>query len=522
MHLRKPTLSAPALLPLLRLLPALALVLAGPAAAAGWPQLTQLAHSGARVSAAALDLGSGRLIAELHAGERVTPASLTKLAVAAAALERWPVDRVFRTTLMTTAPATTGRLDGDLILQGDGDPSLDDQSLWGLAARLRGAGVLQVTGRLIVHPAPFALVGCETRDRCDALQRSDRSYNAPLGAVGVDFGNWCVLVQPAVAGSPALVRGCGVTRLPIEVEGDVHTVGARGRSTFWVERVTQDGVDRLRVGGDVPEGEPQQLYRAMSDPVLGAGLLLKEMLRELGVNVAGGVVTTNNPPLPSAYALAQTSGLALSEQLGRMLRYSNNYIADVLTLDLAAEHAPQPPDRLAQAASVLSAFVATLPRTRGEGGAHAAAAQTGIGATIVGNGPAGSATTVDPPPLYSGSGLTPENLLSADELVALLARQYRDPRHFPAFYGLLVVPRDAPFAFLRQGSEDWLDRVALKTGSMDDPHSVLGIAGYLRRRDGGFIAFTAIVNGGGQRPRIPLNEALAAARSDVEGLLRQY
>ena len=46
------------------------------------------------------------------------------------------------------------------------------------------------------------------------------------------------------------------------------------------------------------------------------------------------------------------------------------------------------------------------------------------------------------------------------ELASLLAHQYRDTRHFPAFYGGLVVPRDAPFQFLRTGTPAWLDRVA--------------------------------------------------------------
>ena len=78
----------------------------------------------------------------------------------------------------------------------------------------------------------------------------------------------------------------------------------------------------------------------------------------------------------------------------------------------------------------------------------------------------------------------------------MLAHAYRETRRFPTYYGGLVVPRDAPFGFLREGSEAWLDRVALKTGSMDAPHSVLGIAGYLRKRKGGWIAFAAIVNGG--------------------------
>jgi D-alanyl-D-alanine carboxypeptidase/D-alanyl-D-alanine-endopeptidase (penicillin-binding protein 4) len=57
---------------------------------------------------------------------------------------------------------------------------------------------------------------------------------------------------------------------------------------------------------------------------------------------------------------------------------------------------------------------------------------------------------------------------------------------------------------------------------MDVPRSVLGIAGYLRKRDGGWIAFAAIVNGGEARPHVPLREALQAARSDVDELLKKY
>jgi D-alanyl-D-alanine carboxypeptidase/D-alanyl-D-alanine-endopeptidase (penicillin-binding protein 4) len=197
-------------------------------------------------------------------------------------------------------------------------------------------------------------------------------------------------------------------------------------------------------------------------------------------------------PPAAARELAATEGLALNEQLGRMLRYSNNYIADVLTLDVAAEMGAAPTP-LSGAGSVLSSYVGEL----GQKGA-------------------------EPPLLHSGSGLTPENLLSADDLVRVLAHAYHDPRRFPAYYGGLVVPRDAPFGFLREGSEEWLDRVALKTGSMDDPHSVLGIAGYARKRDGGWMAFAVIVNGGGGRPHVPLREALQAARADVETLLKKY
>ena len=105
---------------------------------------------------------------------------------------------------------------------------------------------------------------------------------------------------------------------------------------------------------------------------------------------------------------------------------------------------------------------------------------------------------------------SPENLLSANELAGLLAYQYRDTRHFPAFYGGMVVPRDAPFDFLRSGTPDWLDRVALKTGTMDTPHSVCGLAGYLRKKDGGWMA-----SYGSQRPVTSSAERFDAATRDA-------
>lgn len=454
-----------------------------------WPALAQLERTGVQVGAAAIDLDDNHAIDELHADTHLTPASLTKLVTAAAALGQWPADKVFHTRLLSTGLTVDGELRGDLLLVGGGDPSLDDQAFWSLAAQLRGAGVTRVRGRVVVIPAPFSVVGCETQDRCDALQHSDRSYNAPLGALGVDFGNWCVQVRPGAPGAVAAVQGCGVTQLPIAVEGAIRTAAANARQSYWLERISDAKGDHLRVGGDIPAGVTQQVYRAMSDPLRGSGLLLREMLRELGVPVSGEVVTGVEIP-STAQPLADIQGLSLGEQLGRMLRYSNNYIADVLTLDLAAETSGSSPTQLAAAATGLSDFVARL----------------------------GS----PPPLLHSGSGLTPENLLSAQDLVAVLAHAYRDTRRFPAYYGGLVVPRDAPFGFLREGSDAWLDRVALKTGSMDAPHSVLGIAGYLRKRKGGWIAFAAIVNGGAVRPHVPLREALQAARTDVEALLARY
>ena len=466
---------------------------------AQWRALQALEQRGALVSAAAVDLDDqSRIIQELNATSRLTPASLTKLTTAALALQTWPAAKTFQTRLLANAPILRGRVTGDLILEGAGDPSLDDQALWQLAAQVRGAGVDAVSGDLFVDPAPFGVVTCEAADRCHALERSDSAYNAPLASVGVDFGNWCFVVRPTAPGAAALVRGCGVTHLPIAVQGVIRTVGRGRKQTFWVERrTTAAGDDTLQIGGDIPLGDDQTVYRSMSNPSLGVGLLLKETLREIGVAVAGPVVVRASRPPAASYALGSVEGLTLQEQLGRMLRFSNNYIADVLTMDMAASVDDHPPQALAAAGRLLSDFVQRVQaRDRP--------------ASLVA------------PPIYSGSGLTTDNRLSANDLVRLLAYQYHDPRRFPAFYGGLVVPRDAPFVFLRQGDAAWLDRVALKTGTLDNPRSVCGIAGYIRKRNGGWIAFAAIVNGGPAWKHVPLYQAIEAERSDVQALLKRY
>jgi D-alanyl-D-alanine carboxypeptidase/D-alanyl-D-alanine-endopeptidase (penicillin-binding protein 4) len=469
-----------------------------PTARAEWQALSALQQQGARVSASAIDLSDNRVIQQMNADTRLTPASLTKLAVASAALAVWPADKMFTTRLLANGRIRDGVLTGDLYLLGAGDPSLTGANMLALAAQLKAAGVRSVTGRLIVTQAPFAKVQCETKDRCDARERSDTAFNAPLASIGTDYGSWCVDVRANLVGSPATVTGC-TSRLPIAVQGTIKTVTSSKGAPFWVERFTSDDVDTLRVGGTIEPGVAQTVYRAMSDPAHGVGALLDASLEDMGIIVKGPVAVEIGAPPGTAFEVGHTEGLALKEQLGRMLRFSNNYIADVLTLTLAADLDDTPPASLSEASKKLSSFMMrTQPRGKG-------------------------AAKVAPPVLASGSGLTPENELSADDLVRMLWYQYRDTPTFGPFYGGLVVPRQSPFMFLRSGSVAWQERVALKTGTMNDPHSVCGVAGFLRKKDGGWITFAAIVNGDDTRRRhVPLYIALEAIRTDVEQLLKKY
>jgi D-alanyl-D-alanine carboxypeptidase/D-alanyl-D-alanine-endopeptidase (penicillin-binding protein 4) len=463
------------------LLSGLGLLAASSAAAADFEHLTRLAGRGAQVSAAVWDLEGERAVAQLTPALRLTPASLSKILVAEAALQTWAPDKTFATELRAMSAPVDGALKGDLILRSEGDATLDETTLWGLAAQLRALGVRRITGRVLVERAPFGELACDTIDRCGAVRRSSRAYNAAPSAIGVNYGSWCIAVRAPTGATRATVGGCASGELPIPLSGSVR-VAAQG-AALSIERSTDDNGDRIFVSGTIAPGAERSVHRAMSDPAAGTGLILRSILLQTGIVVDGGVETTIVAGA-APQLLAKVDGLLLQEQVGRMMRWSNNYIADVLTMSIALARNGVAPLSLAEAAK-------TLVATEG-------------------------------PVLESGSGLTTSNRLSAQDLLEVLRRAYRDPRRFPAFYGSFVVPRDAAFVYLREGNPDWLDRVALKTGSLSEPVLVNGIAGYLRKRNGGYMAFAIIVNGSARLPQLTGSEALSAARADLETLLSRY
>ncbi|MES2488627.1 MAG: hypothetical protein V4607_02480, partial [Pseudomonadota bacterium] len=59
-------------------------------------------------------------------------------------------------------------------------------------------------------------------------------------------------------------------------------------------------------------------------------------------------------------------------------------------------------------------------------------------------------------------------------------------------------------------------------GTMNEPYSVCGVAGYIRKKDGGWIAFTTIVNGSPRVKKVPLYKAMEAIRADIDDLLERY
>jgi D-alanyl-D-alanine carboxypeptidase/D-alanyl-D-alanine-endopeptidase (penicillin-binding protein 4) len=477
----------------------LALVVAArPAMAAPLEQLKALASQGAAVSVRVVDLNDGRTLAAMNAGVALTPASVSKLYTAAAALEQWGADYRFTTRVLYTGEISAGELRGDLILRGAGDPGLTNAQMWTLAQRVRAAGITKVNGAVMVDQSLLGRVPCATEDRCNAKVTSRDAYNAPLSAAGFDYSNICLRVAPGPAvGTPAKV-GFEPFELPMfGVRGTVRTLPAGAPTKVDVVRVTADGRNWFYARGGIAVDAPARCYyRSVSHPALYAGQALIAFLRQAGVEVKHSTARIVSSADEQARPLAEVKGTTLGDQLRGMLVYSNNYMADLLALDLARTTA-EPPITMAKAGAWLTRYARRIDAESPWPGARKGS-----------------------PRLDSGSGLTPDSRVSADDVVALLAAAYRNYGDFPAFLGALTVPDQTPVNMLKGGPEIWATHVAVKTGSLSRPVSVFALAGYLRLNNGHWGAFAVIVNGTRQQPRLGLERSLEAVRSDLVSILR--
>lgn len=94
----------------------------------------------------------GQSVVAEHRGDVLLPAaSLTKLATTLAAIKTWPLDHHFETRVgLRGTLQADGVLDGDLVIQGSGDPLFVWEEGIVLANRLQELGIQRVTGEILV------------------------------------------------------------------------------------------------------------------------------------------------------------------------------------------------------------------------------------------------------------------------------------------------------------------------------------------------------------------------------------
>ncbi|BAY97149.1 peptidase S13, D-Ala-D-Ala carboxypeptidase C [Tolypothrix tenuis PCC 7101] len=94
---------------------------------------------------------SGPMLMANHEGTTPLPAaSLTKIATSLVAFKTWGPDHQFETVISATGPITNGILQGDLVVNGGGDPMMVWEEAIAIGNALNKMGIKQVKGNLVI------------------------------------------------------------------------------------------------------------------------------------------------------------------------------------------------------------------------------------------------------------------------------------------------------------------------------------------------------------------------------------
>ena len=452
----------------------LAAGLVGPAAAASTlpaEALRALQHAGIApqaISVVVAEVDSGREVLRWQDRVARNPASLAKLLVSAAALERLGPAWRWTTPVWLAGPVRDGVLEGSVYIKGSGDPELVLERVWLLLRRLQQYGVHDIRGDIVLDQGAFAAAAVPPGEfdgeplRPYNVQPAALLFNfrsvlytfVPDGAAGVAH----VLVEPRLDGTPVQ------STVPLSAGPCQDWRGAL-KASFEPAGTRFAGSYAQACGESVwPVADPQ--------PATYEARLLATLWRQMGGRLQGSVRTGAAPrEASSSFELLSP---ALAATLRDMNKYSNNLMAQQLLLTLALQAAPGTP--------------ATLEAGR-DGLVHWLAQQGGGGDEVV---------------IDNASGLSRHTRISASRLAQVLLNAYAGPSMSELMSSLPIQGLDGT---LRRSRDVPPGRAHLKTGSLRD---VAGLAGYVLADSGRRYVLVAIVN----HPRAP------EARPALDALVR--
>ncbi len=393
--------------------------------------------------------------------QSMVPASLSKLLTLGAALHILGPSFKFQTQLLSKAGVQDQILKGDLFLKGGGDPSFVNEDMWSLVNDFTRNQIVQIEGDIIVDDNRFDKIRFgEDREST----RVDRAYDAPVGAMSMNWNSVNVYVRPGKKiGEPCLVFADPANNY-IRVENQTTTVGDTKPKTIAVERLSKSDFkgDIIRVTGKMPMGHDESvIYKSITQPELWSAYNLLEFLRQRGIKVSGQVKAGTTPK--DAKLLASRDSKALGLIVADMAKFSNNYVAEMLAKNLAAESGEAP--------ATMKTGLVQINKFMSEIGL------TGSDIRFV-----------------NASGFTRENKISPLELGHYLQLIQSDFSIFPEYVSALpIAGRDGT---LKKRMKD-LDRIGwvrAKTGLLN---GTVGLSGFVGMSRGQSAVFAFIYNGGG-------------------------
>jgi D-alanyl-D-alanine carboxypeptidase/D-alanyl-D-alanine-endopeptidase (penicillin-binding protein 4) len=401
-------------------------------------------------AALVIPLDGGALRFAENDGKPMNPASTMKLVTTYSSLHLLGPAFTFRTEVLTNAPVNKGVLRGDLFVRGGGDPKLVIENLWLLANRVRGFGIREIGGDIILDRTLFEPV---IHDPAQFDGEEGRAYNVGPDALLVNFKSIAVTLVPDTAANVAhviVVPDVAGLRAPRTVRAVAGPCGD------WRGKLRADLSDPMnpRFAGVFPlDCGERSIYLGALDHTNYFGAVFRALWERQGGTWTGKARDGAAPG--AAQLIAALDSPPLAQLIRDINKYSNNVMTQQLFLTMGA--AGGEPGNF----------------TRGAAAVRGLLAARGIEAPEL--------------VLENGCGLSRVERISARSLASVLADAWKSQWMPELMSSLPIAGVDGTM----QRRNVPVGSAHMKTGLLEDTRA---IAGYVLAASGRRYAVVAIIN----------------------------
>ena len=432
-----------------------------PSALADFLNKKNLAH--ASVGFKAIDLSTRQVIASCNEKTSLVPASNMKLVTTATALEVLGSRFYFETPLLYDGFIQNDTLYGNLYIQGNGDPTLGSEfnsstregflNEW--LAAVNVAGIWNVAGDIVVLDQLFGYEGVSPK----WLWEDMGTYYAP-GVYGISvFDNiYHVYLKSSAADSATTVLYTGPKMNNLQLTNEIKASGNSSDDSY---TFGLPFANEMRLYGTIPAHRASFAVKgAIPDPGLFLAQYFCDYLQTNGIKIEGEATTYRLHPV--APVERKVLGTVRSVDLASIIKTIN-----VESNNQYAEH-------LYKVLTVLDSIdIPTYWEKKG--------------------------LDSDALFMYDGSGLSPQNAVSAGFLIDLLVYMDRQSNNSTVFYqSLPIAGKNGTVASLLKNTH--LDgKVRLKSGSISNVQSY---SGYIESKGKRYAVSLIINNFTGKRSEL--------------------
>jgi len=383
------------------------------------------------------------------------PASTIKLLTTMAALEILGPSYVWQTDFYIDGKLDDGRLDGDLILKGGGDPFLSKENLWHILFSLQARGIRHIEGDLVIDDSLFE---DESGSPADFDNKPYRVYNIFPDAALVNFNAQEFILIPD-ADKVHIYTDPPAANLHIDNKVKPAKGNCFANKKPLILHITHHADETVaRFSGDYPVdcGEKNIIRSVLPQDEYIYGVF-KSMWQQLGGTLSGSY--RNASQQFSGDPFYSWQSLPLSEIIKDINKYSNNVMSRQLLLTMAMESRGIPGNRDSGIEAVKNWL---------------------------------ESINIHAPELLieNGSGLSRKSRITAKHLGKLLEYAYQSPLQ-PEFMASFPLAGNDGTMRKRLNGDMPAGSARIKTGLLDD---VRTMAGYIRSRNGREFIVIALQN----------------------------